>query len=196
MAHLAVWSLRGARTLVLIISALFASGGFLHASSTGLPGSFDPYIHRAGGEAADPINLIFRGADADTAARIAQQLLGWPVVAGSPMDFFDEGHAHPTAWQLGGDLGHGSRYHLRIEATGATDGQSYTLAAVHRDDSVACGHVGRAFDQVRDIVAHAFADAGYRVTMVWLGNTNDGPQCDGSRTAGGGEAAIIDLGSS
>ncbi len=194
MAHLALWSLRGARTVFLIVSALLASGGFLHASSTGLPGSFDPYIHRAGSEPADPINLIFVGGDADTVAQAAQQALGWPVVAGSPMDFIDQGRVHPTAWQLGDDLGHGSRYHLRIESITAADGQSYTLAAVHRDDSVACGHVGRAFDQARDIVAHAFAGAGYRVTMVWLGNTNDGPQCDGSRTAGGGETAIIDLG--
>lgn len=194
MAYLAVWSLRGVRALVLLLSALFASGGFLHASSTGLPGAFDPYIHRVGGEPADPLNLIFRGGDADTVARLTQQLLGWPVVAGSPMEFIDQDHPHPTAWQFGYDLGHGSRYHLRIEAIGAADGQSYTLAAVHRDDSVACGHVGRAFDQVRDIVAQAFENAGYRVTIVWLGNTNDGPQCDGSRTAGGGEAAIIDIG--
>lgn len=194
MVHLAIWSFRGARALVLIVSALFASGGFLHASSNGLPGAFDPYIHRAGGEAADPVNLIFRGADANTVAQLSQQLLGWPLVSGSAMDFVDQDHVHPTAWQLGHDLGHGSRYHMRVESISATDGQSYTLAAVHRDDSVACGHVGRAFDQVRDTVAQAFEDAGYRVTLVWLGNTNDGPQCDGSRTAGGGEAAIIEIG--
>ena len=194
MVHLAIWSLRGARALLLLISALLASGGFLHASSAGLPGAFDPYIHRSGGEPADPVNLIFRGAGADTVAQLAQRVLGWPVVAGSPMDFIDEEHIHPTAWQLGNDLGHGSRYHLRIESITVADGQSYPLAAVHRDDSVACGHVGRAFDQVRDIVAHGFADAGYHVTMVWLGNTNGGPQCDGSRTSGGGEAAIIDIG--
>jgi len=193
VGHLAIWSLRGARTLALLLSALFASGGFLHAHSTDLPGSFDPYIHRSSGQPADPVNLIFRGADADTAAQLAQRVLGWPVVAGSPMQFTDQGHDHPTAWQLGHDLGHGSRYHLRIEAIGAADGQSYTLAAVHRDDLVACGHVGRAFDEVRDIVVRAFADAGYSVSMVWLGNTEDGLQCDGSRTAGGGAAAIIDL---
>jgi len=195
VAHLAIWSLRSGRIVALILSALFASGGFLHASSPTLPSSFDPYIHRAGGEPADPVNLIFRGADADTVAQVAQRVLGWPVVAGSAMDFIDRSHLHATAWQLGHDLPFGSRYHLRIESITAADGQSYTLAAVHRDDSVACGHVGRAFDQVRDIVAHDFADAGYRVSMVWLGNTNDGLQCDGSRTAGGGAAAIIDLGS-
>jgi hypothetical protein len=110
------------------------------------------------------------------------------------MDFYDQGRVHPVAWQLAQDLGNGSRYHMRIEAIGPTDGQSYTLAAVHRDDSVACGHVGRAFDQVRDLVVHAFEDAGYPVTMVWLGNIDDGPQCDGSRTSGGGAAAIIDIG--
>lgn len=195
MLYLALFAVRGLlRPLVLLVATLIATAGFTHANDSGLPGAFDAYIHRANsGAAADPINLIFRGASADAVRQSAEQTLGWTVVAGSPMDFIDGGQVRTSGWQLGYDLGQGSRYHMRIETVSAVDGQRYVLAAVHRDDTVACGHVGRAFDRAREVVAHAYATAGYAVSTVWLGNTTSGPQCDGSRTAGDGSAVIIDL---
>ena len=195
MISLGIIAVRGLlRPLALLVATLVATAGFSHANDSGLPGVFDPYIHRASsGAAADPINLIFRGASADTVLHSAEQTLDWTPVAGSPMDFLDASHTRASGWQLGYDLGQGSRYHMRIEAVSTLDGQSYVLAAVHRDDTVACGHVGRAFDRAREVVAQAYVAAGYTVSTVWLGNTTPGPQCDGSRTAGDGSAVIINL---
>ena len=89
--------------------------------------------------------------------------------------------------------GGGSRYHVRIETITPDDAQDYVLAAVHRDDSVRCGHVGVAFDETRDLIARAFADAGYTVSLVRLGNSQSATHCDGTRNAGDGTAAVIDL---
>ncbi len=154
--------------------------------------SFNPYLHRTTGELADPINIIFRGDLA--AARVAiPNVLGWKPVAGSEMMFIDYGTSRPTAAQFGLDLGGGSRYHIRLEAVEQQNGQTYVLAGVHRDDLVACGHVGRAFDLARELVASTFDQAGYATSRLSLKNIEPGRQCDGSFTFGDGSAVVIDL---
>lgn len=158
-----------------------------------LPAGLDPYLHRANGAVADPINLIFRGADADAVAAAVTRVLGWPAVNGSPMAFIRAGGQRGTGRQLGLDLGGGSRLHVRVEAVSAEEAQVYVLAAVHRDDPAACGHVGRAFDEIRDMVGRGFAAAGYRVVLVHLDNGSSGTHCDSTRLTGDGYAVIIDL---
>jgi hypothetical protein len=73
------------------------------------------------------------------------------------------------------------------------DDPGFVLAAAHRDDTVPCGHVGRSFDQIRDMIANRFAEAGYRVSQMRLDNTRAGRHCDGTENAGDGIAVIIDL---
>lgn len=185
---------------LLVVLAVLVVAGFLcirvinqaGATDSGVPDSFDPYLHRTTGELADPVNLIFRGT-IDQAAAAVEKVLGWQAVAGSEMVFYDHGSQNPTALQFGFDLGNGSRYHIRLEAVQQQNGQTYVLSGVHRDDSVACGHVGRAFNLARDTVGTAFAAAGYSVRTIDLQNTSPGRQCDGSFTFGDGSAALIDL---
>jgi hypothetical protein len=179
---------------VILSGAFFARAPLTHAAHGSAPSRFDPYLHRTTGELADPVNLIFRGGDVDTVAQAVRRVLDWPQVQGSAMVFYDRGLTRDTAYQFGMDLGNGARQHLRLERIGTADGQPYVLAGVHRDDTLACGHVGHFFDQERDVVAGAFAAAGYHVTLRRLENTQPGPQCDGSFSAGDGTVAIIDLG--
>jgi hypothetical protein len=157
------------------------------------PAGFDPYIYRPSGERADPINIIFLHTDAPTAGATAQRVLGWPAVIAGGMSFKEGNGVRPTSRQLALDLGPQSRYHMRIQSVPSTDTQTFVLASVHRDDTAACGHVGRAFDEMRDLVARNFAEAGYPTRIVDLGNTESGPHCDGSRVAGDGRAVLIDL---
>lgn len=179
----------------LVGAIAFSSLNGAHASEAPLASQpFERYIERQDGSAADPINLVFIGATADSAADAVHAVLGWTPVRGAPMFFRDHGVLRPAAWQLGVPSTHGARLHLRIEATASSGRRSYVLASVHRDDAVACGHVGRGFDQARRLVASAFAQAGYQVTLVQLGNTAPGPQCDGSASAGDGVVAVVHLG--
>lgn len=178
-------------------SAAYLHFGRAHASDDEYAGKFDPYLHRPdGGTLADPINLIFRGGDAATVAAVVQQVLGWQPVQGGGMTFIDGGQARPTAYQFGLDLGWGNRLHLRIETVTKTNAQTYVLAGVHRDDMTGCGHVGGAFNAARATVVRAFVAQDYAVTRIHLKNTEPGPQCNGSMTAGDGNAVVIDLGSS
>jgi hypothetical protein len=187
------WFIPALIASVLVSGAFFVKASLTHAAHNSAPTTFDPYLHRPTGELADPVNLVFRGAGVDTVAQDVQRVLGWPKVDGSAMIFYDQGLTKETAYQFGLDLGNGARQHIRLEQSGTADGQSYVLAGVHRDDTVACGHVGHFFDQERDVVAGAFAAAGYSVTFHQYENTQPGRQCDGSLTAGNGTVAIIDL---
>jgi hypothetical protein len=192
----ASWPVWGLRVPLVLMALAFAFTGLSRAAGTDapvLPDQFDPYLHRITGALADPINLVFLNADPDSVAASIHRVLGWPLVAGSPMVFSDQGAQNPTGWQLGLDLGRGSRIHLRVEALPADSNQSYVLAAVHRDEGVACGHIGGAFDRERQLVARAFAAAGYAVTAEARGNTQAAPQCDGSFTSGDGTIVFIDL---
>lgn len=185
-----VWCLGGLLVLAGVVVAIAAPGAPL---STEPPPGFDPYLRRSNGTAADPVNLIFRGTDAEHVAAAVQRVLGWRPVTGSMMHFLDQGRVRPAAWQLGVDLGGGSRLHLRIETVTRGDAQSYVLVAAHRDDRAPCGHVGRGFDETRDLIARSFASAGYAVASVWLGNTAPSRHCDGSLTEGDGNASLIEL---
>jgi hypothetical protein len=107
--------------------------------------------------------------------------------------FWRAGEPAVDPLQLGHSLGHGDRYHIRIEQQlSAGDGEVY--AGVHHDIRAACGHLGREFDAMRDLVAARFAAAGYAVGRIELGNVQPSRQCDGSYSGGDGVAAIIDLG--
>src|SRR5439155_15076715 len=110
------------------------------------------------------------------------RVLGWPQVQGSAMMFEDQGTARPTAWQFGLPLANNARLHLRIEEATGSGREAYVLVGVHRDDTVACGHVGHNFDSTRNTVAGAFERAGYQVTIMHLGNVEPARQCDGSMT--------------
>lgn len=185
--------------LVLLVSSLAVRTHFrtASASDSDLAGRFDPYLHRPGtGDLADPVNLVFRGGTPQQAAQAVEQVLGWTVTQGGDMTFTDAGQLHPTAVQIGSDLGWGARLHMRIEGATSADGQGYVLAGVHRDDMYGCGHIGHYFSEARDTVARGFAADGYTVTYLPLKNTAPGPQCNGTQTAGDGVAAIIDLASS
>lgn len=157
------------------------------------PVGFDPYIFRPTGERADPVNLIFLHTDALTIAKTIERLLGWKPVTASNMTFRRGERQRPTARQLIVDVSPTSRYHIRIQAVPVSDTQTYVLASVHRDDTVACGHVGRAFDETRDLVARAFIDAGFPARMIDLDNFASGSHCDGSRVPGDGRAVLVDL---
>jgi hypothetical protein len=190
-----LWFILAFLAPAVVAGALLANSSLTHAARSGGTTRFDPYLHRTNGDLADPINLIFRGTDEAAVAQTVQRVLGWSRVQGSAMFFYDQGSTHQTAWQFGFDLGQGSRLHMRLEQAGTAGGHPYVLAGVHRDDLVACGHVGHFFDQERDAVATAFSSLGYKVTIRRLDNTRPGLQCDGSLTAGDGTAAIIDLSS-
>ena len=200
--RLPLWLLAGVLALVLTPGVLVGYESYTHLNTDGEaeapepltpPDGFTPYVLRPTGEQADPVNLIFRAADADAVSEAVQRLLGWQSIAGGGMTFLDNGKARPSLRQLGLNLGGGSRFHLRIAQTDTTEATGYVLAAVHRDVAVPCGHVGLDFDSTRDLVASAFAAAGYRVTSVSLGNTRLGTHCDGTQNAGDGSAVLIDL---
>lgn len=179
--------------LALFAIAVIAFPKVTHTEASILPSQFDPYLHRTSGTLADPINLVFLHATPNSVAAAVHRVLGWPIVAGSPMIFVDQGVRHPTAWQLGLPETRGSRLHMRIEALAPDAKQTYVLAAVHHDQGAACGHVGGDFARERDLVARAFAAADYRVTDRIRGNTLSARQCDGSFTRGDGRIAYIDL---
>jgi hypothetical protein len=157
------------------------------------PSGFDPYIYRPSGERADPINIIFLHTDGATAAATSQRVLGWKPVVASGMSFKQRNGMRPTYRQLAADLSPQIRYHMRIQAVPITDTQTFVLASVHRDDTAPCGHVGRAFDDMRDVVAQKFNEAGFPTRIVDLENTAAGLHCDGSRVGGDGKAVLIDL---
>jgi hypothetical protein len=186
------WLILPPTALLLVALGAFALQHHSHAEAAEFPSGFNPYLHRTNGELADPINLIFRGS-LPAAESVVQQVLGWQPTQGSQMIFDDRSGQHGASAQFAFNLANGSRYHMRLGAVEEIDGQSYVLAAVHRDDMTACGHVGHNFNQVRDLVASAFAQAGYPNTRIDLKNTTPGLQCDGSYSSGDGYAVIVNL---
>jgi hypothetical protein len=166
-----------------------------HAAAEDVPltEGFAPYLYRKNGQAADPVNIMFRTSDGKSAAKAVRDVLGWLPVSSTPMNFIDADKTRPTGWQFYLPLDAGARFHLRIESVTPADGRDYVLAAVHHDLLADCGHLGTAFDAMRDYVAHAFTEAGYRVETTTLGNTQPGRQCNGTFTAGDGRVAVIDL---
>ncbi len=185
------WTRRGVVMLDVLIVP-FCS--VVHAADASLVPRSDLYLHRSGGAIADPVNLIFVNTTGDRAAAAVERVLGWQPTGGSELLFWRAGEPALEPLQLGQGLGHGDRYHIRIEERpGGTTGEVY--AGVHHDIRAACGHLGRDFDAMRDDVAERFAAAGYAVARIDLGNTAPSRQCDGSFSNGDGVAAVIDLGS-
>jgi len=158
-----------------------------------VPSGFDPYLYRMNGEQADPVNVIFLHTDAATAAAVVERVLGWRPVVASGMLFKTRTSSRPTSRQLSADVSPVMRYHMRLEAVPITDTQTYVLASVHRDETAACGHVGRGFNEMREVVAQGFAAAGFAIAVIDLGNTNQGLHCDGSHVGGDGRVVLIDL---
>jgi hypothetical protein len=183
--------------LVGLVGALPLFWGGEGRAQADAPGiRFGLYLRRTDGRSADPVNVIFTG-ERDAAAvglRVAR-VLGWTAVPGSDMAFTDHGATRWTELQLGSGARGGLRQHLRLAGSEAESERwgAYTLAAVHHDISVPCGHLGTGFDQERDALAAAMAAAGYRVTWLWLGNDGAVEHCEGSRTHGDGWAVIIAL---
>ena len=157
---------------------------------------FGLYLRRMDGRSADPVNVIFTGERHATAAGLhVARALRWTAVPGSDMAFTDHGVTRWAELQLGTGPRGGLRRHLRLAGS---QGESerwgmYTLAAVHHDIEVPCGHLGAGFDEERDALAAAMEAVGYRVTWLWLGNDGPVEHCDGSRTHGDGWAAVIEL---
>jgi hypothetical protein len=188
---LAFFALAG---LVGALSVLSDETGRARADAPAI--RFGLYLQRADGRSADPVNLIFTGDSEATAAGLhVARVLGWTAVPGSDMAFTDHGATRWTEVQLGSGRPAGPRRHLRLAGARVESERwgEYTLAAVHHDVAVPCGHVGAGFDEERDALAAAMQAAGYRVTWLWLGNDGAVEHCDGSRTHGDGWAAVISL---
>lgn len=186
---------RWVRRLAVVLAMLSVPfGSVLHTADASLISRSDLYLHRSDGALADPVNLIFVNANGNEAASAVEHVLGWQATSGSELLFWRAGEPALEPLQLGLSLGHGDRYHIRIEERpGETAGEVY--AGVHHDVRAACGHLGREFDAMRDQVSARFAAAGYAVSQIDLGNTQPSRQCDGSFSGGDGVAAVIDLGS-
>jgi hypothetical protein len=180
------------RLTVLLVILMLPFWTVLHTADASLVSRSDLYLHRSGGAMADPVNLIFLHANGNEAEAAVERVLGWQPTSGSELLFWRAGEPALEPLQLGLNLGHGDRYHMRIEERpGGTVDEVY--AGVHHDVRAACGHLGREFDAMRDDVAARFAAAGYAVSQVDLGNTEPSRQCDGSFSSGDGVAAVIDL---
>lgn len=189
--------LSGVRRILqaLLLLAAFAVplSRVVPSADAGIVPHSDLYLHRMNGAMADPVNVIFKGGNAATAAAAVQRVLRWKPASGSELQFWQQGQPAQTSTQLALDLGHGNRFHIRIEDAYTPNAAGEVLAGVHMDIRRTCGHIGGSFDDARDLVAHGFSSAGYPVTMISLGNTLPGRQCNGDMTGGDGWAAVIDL---
>lgn len=192
-ARIRWWHAGAAALLLALMGGAAVVVELASAGPPELPTGFDPYLRRPSMAVADPINLVFLNTDPDGVAAAVRAVLGWQPIPGSPMLFLVHDRVLSTRWQLGVGLGGGSRVHMRVQDAAPEGDRSFVLAAVHRDDPVPCGHVGRAFDEMRDLVANAFAAAGYPVSVVSVGNAATARHCDGTVNGGDGRVAIIDL---
>lgn len=192
--HVAMGFRRSLQGLMVLAALVAPLASIASAADRGVATRFDLYLHRANGVAADPVNVIFENADPETAAELIPRVLGWRPTTGSELLFWHVGVPALATRQYALDLGHGSRFHLRVDRTAFDDaGHLAVLAGVHLDLMTGCGHVGQQFDAARDLVARGFAAAGYSVTRVQLSNAEPGRQCDGSFTSGDGSAIVVDL---
>jgi hypothetical protein len=176
--------------------AALAPGGRPSAHASAAPVPFGPYLRRADGHSADPVNVIFTGeGDAAVVALTITRVLRWLPVAGSDMAFSDHGETLWAELQLGTPSQAGIRRHIRLAGAEEPSERwvAYTLAGVHHDLDVPCGHLGVAFDEERNALAQAMEEAGFRVTWLWLGNDGPVEHCTGAVTHGDGWAAVIEL---
>lgn len=180
--------------LAVVIPLIAAGRDQAHADEPAY--EFAPYLRRADGRLADPVNVIFAGdGDPDEVAALLAGPLNWTPVDGSDMAFVDHGQTRWADTQLGTVADGGVRKHIRLAGAAAESKRwgPYTLASVHHDLVVPCGHIGLAFDEERDALAATMRAAGY--TLTWLRLDNDGPvpHCNGAVTQGDGWAVVIHL---
>jgi hypothetical protein len=183
--------------LALVVTALAVvpAGGGGRARAQDESVEFEPYLRRSDGRSADPVNVIFVGER--EAQRVALLLVGvmrWAPIPGSDMAFVERGTLRWTQLQLGA-VAPGARKHIRLAGAEQESARwgSYTLAAVHRDVDVECGHVGAAFDEERNALAQHLGAAGYSISWLRLGNDGPVEHCDGRLTRGDGWVAVVDL---
>lgn len=155
----------------------------------------DPYLLRPTGQRADPINLLFLGSDnVEAVADLVSSVMGWSESSGGLMFFLQGGEAKPQDAQVTSTPENGRRYHLRLKAgQGLIDGQPFILGAVHTDYTRPCGHVGREFNNAREVLRAELAWAGLRVEIESWGNTEAISHCDGSTVAGDGFIVVVML---
>jgi hypothetical protein len=153
----------------------------------------NPYIARPTGQRADPINLMFVGTnDASVAANLITNVFGWRENDGGTMYFAQRGEVAGHDRQVASVAEGGRRYHVRLKSgAGTIDGQPFILGAVHMDYNVTCGHVGREFNDARNLVMVELMHRGYEVETRPWGNTETTRHCDSSDTRSDGHVAII-----
>lgn len=190
------FALLASALIAVIGTALAGPSSHQAAGADDVAVDFGPYLHRPDGRPADPVNVIFTGPGSSTAvaARVAA-VMRWMPLAGGDMAFADRGATRWTEVQIGANRGNGYRSHLRLTTAVEPSVQwgPYVLGGIHDDVPVDCGHAGRSFDERRDELARAMAEAGYTVTRIWLGNDGEVEHCDGSISQGDGWAVVIDL---
>lgn len=154
-----------------------------------------PYLLRASGQRADPINLLFVGTtNVQAVAALIRDTLGWRSDSGSTMFFVQGNEIQPQDAQVASSEENGRRYHLRLKlGQGLVAGKPFILGAVHVDERAGCGHVGREFDAARDFLKAELAWSGLRVEVEPWNNTGPARHCDGSETAGDGLLAVVEL---
>lgn len=182
--------------IACLLALPFVAAGRGGASAEPATFDFAPYLRRSDGRPADPVNVIVVGqGDADAVADRLADVLRWVRVPGSDMAFVDRGQTRWANVQLGTAGEAGFRKHIRL-AGGAAESPrwgAYTLASVHHDLVVPCGHVGLGFDEERDALAFAMRNAGYPLSWVYVGNDGPVEHCNGTESRGDGWAAVIDL---
>ena len=168
----------------------------------------DPYTHASCPASfenrVDPINVVFTGWG--TWGRAESQIeshAGWTATSGSTQSFVD--HATCRAMHTQRASGEGARFHARLRGQhpDAVLGWTATGDAHHEDVvvfPVPCGHAvdssgpgGSGFDQGRDELAVAFANAGHATERAWWGNTQSFKQCDGDYAASDGWTVFIEV---
>jgi cell division septation protein DedD len=181
---------------LLAIAVTFVVAGHGSAVADEPAFEFAPYLRRSDGRNADPVNVIVAG-DGDPAhvAAVFAGILRWTPIEGSDMAFIDHDKVRWADTQLGTVSEDGVRKHIRLAGAAAESKRwgPYTLASVHHDLTVPCGHVGLAFNEERDALAAAMRAAGYLIS--WMDLDNDGPvvHCNGAETRGDGWAVVIHL---
>jgi hypothetical protein len=182
--------------VALAIAVTFVVAGRGSAAADEPAFEFAPYLRRSDGRNADPVNVIFAGdGDSTRVAALMAGILRWTPIEGSDMAFVDHDKVRWADTQLGTIAEGGVRKHIRMAGAAAESKRwgPYTLASVHHDMVVPCGHVGLAFNEERDALAASMRSAGYLIS--WIDLDNDGPvtHCNGAETRGDGWAVVIHL---
>lgn len=154
-----------------------------------------PYLIRPGGQRGDPINLFFLGSsDVQSVATVVASVLGWSDEGGGTMFFAQGNDVQAQDVQLSSPTVGGRRYHIRLKAgQGTLGGQPFVIGAIHTDHTTACGHVGRDFNDDRELVSRYLGQAGLATSKAYWGNTAGTRHCTGEENSGDGTVSVIQL---